>query len=380
MYSGLLNMAAQIKGVSKFLANITHLGANFAVILGSVTAFLSAYGLFKGIQSLFKGQFSAGALLNLGMSAFGLATGVNSIILAGTHSGFMATLTNPAGWAIAGAVISGSVLYGSINSMILNGVTPGKVVTAAISTLGTAVFTNMAIAAIHAGITASFHSIFTAALFTGPWGWIAAGAMILFSILWSLFHRPPPEQVAAQNLTQSLNPVIWTPGPLAVVAVGTVAILMGWAKNQAPPAMASLTVPAYYVNQVLAASGVGNINLKSTTPTVIVEPGDGRVVIVSPNGTDAHGNPLVTLQTYILAKNLQFVSSPKIPPEGAYIPFFLSVNGKVSTKVNPILLNALNIQDKMLLAILSGTLLTHDAMNALNVAAASNKYGVNPGN
>ena len=43
-------------------------------------------------------------------------------------------------------------------------------------------------------------------------------------------------------------------------------------------------------------------------------------------------------------------------------------------------MNALTIQDKMLQAILSGTLLTNDAMNALNVAAASNKYGVSPAN
>jgi len=182
------------------------------------------------------------------------------------------------------------------------------------------------------------------------------------------------------NTSQALSPVIWTPGPLIVVAVGTVAILMGWAKNQTPPAMASLTVPAYYVNQVLASQGVPNIDLKSKTPSIIVEPGTGRVVIVSPNGTDAHGNALVKLQTYNVAKNLQFVSSPNIPPEGAYIPFFQTINGRLSTKPNPALVNALTIEDKMLQAILSGTLRTNDAMNALNIAAASNKSGVSPGN
>ena len=34
----------------------------------------------------------------------------------------------------------------------------------------------------------------------------------------------------------------------------------------------------------------------------------------------------------------------------------------------------------LLTAVLSGTLLTHDALNALMVAAAANKYGVNLGN
>jgi hypothetical protein len=299
------------------------------------------------------------------MSAFGLASGINGLLgEVGTGA-----LTNPAGWFVAGAVVSGSILFGAVGQMFQNGVTPAMAAIGAAALVGTAIFTNLALMWIF-GISSTF----------GPIGWAVAAVVVAISILWAWLHQPPPEQVAAQNLQQAMNPVIWTPGPLVVVAVGTVAVLMGWAKTQTPPAMASLTVPAYYVNQVLAASGVPSIDLKSKTPAVIVEPGDGRVVIVSPDGTDSRGNPLVNMQTFSIAKNLQFISSPNIPPDGAYIPFFLMVNGKLSTKVNPVLMHALTIQDKMLQAALSGTLLTHDALNAVNVAAASNKSGISAGN
>jgi hypothetical protein len=38
-----------------------------------------------------------------------------------------------------------------------------------------------------------------------------------------------------------------------------------------------------------------------------------------------------------------------------------------------------SVQEKMLMAVLSGNLLTHDALNALFVAASADKYGVGLG-
>ena len=46
--------------------------------------------------------------------------------------------------------------------------------------------------------------------------------------------------------------------------------------------------------------------------------------------------------------------------------------------IRSVMLHALNVEDKMLKAVLSGALTAHDAMNALNIAAAANKFSVHP--
>src|SRR5262249_31804067 len=144
------------------------------------------------------------------------------------------------------------------------------------------------------------------------------------------------------------------------------------------PAYANKTVTLQYANQKIAEHNPASAQIPKnlTSPMVLVEPDSGEVVIVSPEGYDSRGNALVHLQSYELGKNLQFVSSQKAPPQGTYIPFFRYVNGKLSTDPNPELLRACAAQDRMLAAALSGTLNTLESMNALNVAGASNKYGV----
>ena len=184
-------------------------------------------------------------------------------------------------------------------------------------------------------------------------GFTIAAGLALFSILWALFHQPPVEQVAAQNLTQALNPVIWTPGPLTLVATGTVALLMGWGNTKTPPAMASLTVPAYYLNQVLTSNGIANVPLNSQTPSVLVEPGDGKVVIVSPNGTDSHGNPLVTLQSYNVAKNLTCDLGERAA--GRFLHPIFPDGQFAEQESKPAGRKRLNNQDKMLQAVLDGS-------------------------
>jgi len=317
------------------------------VVLGAVSVFQSINGMFK------TGKVSVLQLVNIGTAALGIAMGVNSLM----GLGFMASLSAGAGWATAGAVIAASIEYGAINSMFQNGVTPLKVVLASASFMVTAYLINLVLPG---------------------FGLLIAAVWTAFSILWSYFHKPDQADISARHLSKAISPLVWTPGPLAIVAVGTAAILMGWAKGRTPPVMASLTVPAYTVNQVLASQGTASVPLNSKTPSVLVEPGDGKVVIVTPKGYDGHGNPLVSLQSYSLEKDLQFISSPHAPVEGTYIPFFLLRDGKIVTDPNPDILNALNIQDKMLQSVLSGALTTHDAMNALNIALSANKYGVNP--
>ena len=136
MYSGLLNMAMQIKQVKDFLSRVPYLSG----VLGYVSAGLSAISLFQGAQSFYKNGFSWGGLLTLGTSALGIATGVNTIL------GF-SVLTNPAGWVIAGAAISASFAYAGINDLITHGFSIKGLITSALGFVGTAVFTNLAFTA-----------------------------------------------------------------------------------------------------------------------------------------------------------------------------------------------------------------------------------------
>ena len=142
MYSTFLNMGYQIKGVKTILNNIP----KFGVALGSVTTFLSAYQAFRGVQSLYKNGFSIGGLLNLAGSAFGIATGVNTLV--GTLQGSgLSVLTNPAGWAVAGAVISASSMHAGISDLITNGFSAKGLLTAGLGFVGTVGFTHVALVA-----------------------------------------------------------------------------------------------------------------------------------------------------------------------------------------------------------------------------------------
>ena len=142
--------------------------------------------------------------------------------------------------------------------------------------------------------------------------------------------------------------------------------------------MASITVPQSYVTRTLGAP----IPLGTQkAPTVLVEKGTGgdpgRVIIVSPQGTDSRGNTMLQMNSYILSKNLQFVSS-ETPPQQGYIPFFIYKNGKA--EYNPAVVKALSQQDALLRAILSGGLDTQDAMSAVQMAMVTDKYGVGAAN
>src|SRR4029077_9403211 len=122
-------------------------------------AVVGAYGVFTGAQSLYKNGASLGGVFSLGMSAFGVATGVNMAI--------GASMFGPIGWIVAGAVLAASFSYAGINDWITNGASLKSVLTTVVSSLAL-----IALA--------------------GP---IIGGAVILFNIFWSLFHQPDPAEV-----------------------------------------------------------------------------------------------------------------------------------------------------------------------------------------
>jgi len=344
-------------------------------VLSVAGVVLGTYSAFTGSQTYYNNPNAKG-LTNLGLNAFGLATSVNAALAAFgfINAGFVGMMTNPAGWVATAGVLAASYAYAGINDWVTNGFSWGAFGTTLSSSLGVGAAAGMT-ASLLLGVS------FAAATVIGL---AVMAAVVLFSYFWSLMHQPDDWEISAGNLTKSLNPSIWTAGPLALVAAGTVAALMGWNKNQSPPVMSSLTVPSYYVTNVLTHTQHISVTLpkEGGAPSVLVEQGEdggpGKVVIVSANGKDANGYQQVKLQTYELSKNLQFVSSPKAPPYGTYIPFFNYVNGKVDTNPNPDLVNAVTSQDKLLQSILSGYLSTQDALSAMQLASAANKAGVNP--
>jgi len=75
---------------------------------------LSVYSAYRLSQSIIANGFSKGAAFNMGMTAFGLATGTTSFLASiGVLSlgpGMLPLMTNPIGWAIAGGIIATTLL------------------------------------------------------------------------------------------------------------------------------------------------------------------------------------------------------------------------------------------------------------------------------
>lgn len=333
-------------------------------VFGGISAGLSAYSLFKGVQGMFQTGPSISGALNTGMSVFGLATGVNMLL----HVGM---LSNPAGWAVAGAVLAGSVAFGSISSMAANGATASGIATAAISTFGVAVLANVAIATVSIAMGGS-GTLLLATLLTNPVGWAIAAAVVAIAVIWGLSHQPPSEQVAAEKLNKTLGPIAWSAGPILTVALGTLAVMGGWSHGRIPVS-ANFNMPMLtFSSRLLQATGASRVELNSKAPTVLVEKGKGtaptRVMIVSPEGNQ------LNLQLYTVSNKLNFVSSTASPD--CYIPMFV-YHGRTAT-VNTAFTKAMADQNALLNTVFSGNLDTHESMNAVTLAASTTKCGIKP--
>jgi hypothetical protein len=323
-------------------------------VLGAAAVVLGTYGLAKSVSSVYKNGITPMGALGIGASTFGLATGINMLL----HAGM---LTNPAGWFAAGAVISASLTFESVQDMFQNGISAKGVVTAAATTFATAVLAEAAVLFMAPALLAAVPLI-------GPF--IALG-VLAFSLIWGYFHQKPSEEIAAMDANQQAS-LLWTAGPMVLVAGGTIAALMGFSPKSAAPVMAGLTVPSYYLTQAVQNHLLpSSVPMNSQTPSLIVEPTSGEVVIVSPTS-----NGQASLTSYALAQNLQFVSSATAPQD-SYIPFFI-YDGNTA-KVNPAAVKGIGTQVNLLKAALSDNLTTQESMNAVAIASAANKSDVSVG-
>ena len=278
--------------------------------------------------------------------------------------------------AVAGIVMGTISIFQTMNSMFKTGPNVMGAINVGMSAMGIAMGVNALI----------FHTVGMVASFTGPIGWAIAGAVIAVAILvsWLFGSTPPPEQIAAQNLVNKLSTVLWTAGPVVAVGLGTMAMLTGLPRNTQPPVMSTLTMRADYLARTLmATTGSANVPLSGTAPTVLVEPGSSptdpeKVMIVTNNGSvDAQGAPLVTVQSFELYKNIQFVSSASAPVNNCYIPFFIK-DSSGKPIYNPAVVNGMTTEQKLLESILDGSLSTPGSMSAIQLASAADKDCVDP--
>lgn len=342
-------------------------------------------GVSAGRMAEAIGTFAATAILSSMAAAAIIATVAAMLTGAGAAaaasaawSAAVTNMWNPAGLCIAGVIVASVVMYHGINSMISNGITVGAMAETIGSFVAIAVLANLAIDFITALV---LHAAVVLTPF-GPVGWIIAGVIALCCILWSIFHQPPPETKAAMSLNKALTPIIYTAGPLLMVAVGTTAALMGWPRSGNKPVMSGLTVPAYYATHVLAANGV-SLSLTGNTPTVLVEPGTAttpeKIDIVTPTGnTDSQGNTMVNLESFVLSGNLQFASAQCIPQD-AYIPLF-TYNNSGGVNYTPAFTAAIENEQELLRAVLSGALTMQGAQSAVQLASAASHPCVSPAN
>jgi len=382
---------------------------------GVAGAVVSASIIFNGIQSMLKNGATAGQAGAVAGGVVGMAVSVNLIAAFVTHVAVVAAnfaaisagtalsavpgisagaFTNPVGWFAAGAVISATFLWSSINSMVSNGISAAGMAEAIGTFVALAVLANMAIAATLATIAiltgaaaagTSVMSAAVAAMFTGPWGWVIAGAIVLFAVLWAVFHQPPAETQAAMSLNKALTPIIYSAGPLVMVAIGTTAALMGMPKTGSRSVMSSITIPSYYATNTLSkAAGISKLALTANqTPTVLIEPGTANspetVDIVTPTGgNDPSGNALVNIESYVLSGNLKFVSGSSIPQD-AYIPLF-TYDSNDKPHFSPAYLNAMENQQELLRSVLSGGLTMQGSISAVQLASAVSHPNINPNN
>ena len=210
-------------------------------------------------------------------------------------------------------------------------------------------------------------------------GGIMVGAMAAAFIKTLFSSGPPPENVAADTATQQIQSVVWAAGPVIAIGLGTAALVMNWMPGHREP-MSTITMPAYQLSAMIQAKGGPALPPQGiTTPTVLVERGQGsnptEVMIVSPGGNDQAGHPMQKITTYTLPNSLGITMNSYGPSSG-YIPFFKYVNGV--PQPNQDALDALTKQDSVLKAALSGYTNAMDALKMITIAAAANKYGATP--
>ncbi len=288
--------------------------------------------------------------------------------------------------SVAGLAMGSISMFQGIQDMFKNGVSKGGMLSLGQSAMGIAMGAN----GLFAGLGANPGFI---ALMTNPVGWAIAGGVVAFSVIWGLTHKKSSEEVALQTVNEKLAPVYWSAGPIAAVGLGATAMLLGWTNTMGkPPVMSTLTMPLYYLENVMRAKGgPSSVPLNPTNPTTLIERGGcnpadpkyadclktnpDKVMIVSPAGTDSQGNHIVKVTAFELYKNMQFVSSSQ-SPHGCYIPFFKYVNGKAV--MNDAAVKGLTTSEKLLQSVIDGRLDTASAQSAVQIASASNKDCVDP--
>lgn len=395
-------------GISNFIAN-TPLGN----ALGGVGLAVSAYSLARMTQSFYQNPTWGGAF-GMGGSAAGVAMSANLLANASAFG--------PFGWAVAGGVIAGSLVFSGIRSMFNNGITAANMSTTILAGLGTVMAANFAIAALSVGMAAASAasaaaaaaSAFAAAaaagnaagmaaaatamanasaagsaasmpgiiaLLTNPIGWIILGGILAFAILWSIFHRKPPEVKAMEKLADVAEPTLWWGGPIALSLTGALLMLPGITADRSGN-VPDMIVPQYTVNRLNQLS-LPLSDGSPGSPSVYLEMSSGtipaRVTIVSPGGTDARGNPLFRLNSYTLSDELMKIVGPPKSPDQLYIPFFIKENGTGKWVKNPDVERALLKEDRILLSLMTGLLTTQESVSGITLAASLNKLGTSPG-
>jgi hypothetical protein len=366
-------------GVNLVVAGLAALAPSMAAAAAAATA--------SGVAAL-SAAAGSGILSTTMAAALDTATAAAATTAAAVPATFTtALLTNPAGWAAAVGVVAASFDYSAINKMVSSGITAAGMAEAVGTTLVVAAAADVAVTAALAAIAGH---VFALSAAFGPVGLIVGAAValavVLFSVLWSLAHQPPPYVQAGIDLNNALQPIIYTAGVLGFLATGTTALFMGWHNAGQYKASASMTMPAYYLNQAVGQKNGYTLPPQGATPTLLIEPGVPAgvpgmaasptfVSIVSP-ANPLNGMAMDSVQTYEVSSNLNFTSCSQDPVDSNYVPFFLIQNG--TPKINPAVLTAFTNQEYLLKSITTGALTTQQSMNALTIASSADRLCMSP--
>jgi hypothetical protein len=237
-----------VKGgaASGLKGSIGHLLANpaFRTVLGAAGFALSTYSAFKSVNALMK-DFTKMGLLNVGMSAFGVATSFN-VLASALHLFGVSSTFGPAGWIVAAGVIGISMLWSWLSGLFSS--PPSEQVAA----------------------QKLNEKVVPAIWTTGPLVLVGAGTIGLL-MGWSPKHQPPimSEIVAPRSIVEK---VVRQTNGIAQLPKGT---------EDAPTILVERATPG----------------------------SDAHVTIVSSAGNDRQGRERLRLQTYTVSKNLEFVSA-----------------------------------------------------------------------
>lgn len=315
------------QNLDKFISPIL----NNPLFQGGMVA-LSGYSLYRGVQGLVRGGYNPVTIGTTAMTTIGFIAGVNTFL---------------AGLGASSAV---------------TGIAAGAGTAASAGGLG--------------GFMSTFFSV---GALGGPAGLIAAAAIIGIAATLALVLRENPFLTAAKAENKAVEPIVWSAGPIVMVGMGTIMLMSGWTGSTPPPAFSEVYMPTYHLAQMAQAAGGGiqeSFNTKASGPVTFVDKALGQVMVVSPQGMDARGNPISMVQTFMLRDNLNIRAPAK--PEDSYIPFFIFVKGK--PQPNPEIMKSMQTQMNLLNAVNRGMIEGLDGMNALLVASSANKYDTTPTN